>query len=44
LAYSGHFTLHVHAKGGEDKSKIEAVSVALGRAVVQAALDNSGKK
>ena len=44
LAYSGHFTLHVNAKGGDDKSKIEAVSMALGRAMAQAALDNSGKK
>jgi imidazoleglycerol-phosphate dehydratase len=44
VAYNGSFTLHVNAKGGDDKSKIEAVSMALGRAMAQAALDNSGKK
>jgi imidazoleglycerol-phosphate dehydratase len=44
IAYNGSFTLHVNAKGGDDKSKIEAVSMALGRAMAQVALDNSGKK
>jgi imidazoleglycerol-phosphate dehydratase len=40
LAYSGHFTLHVSAKGGDDKSKIEAVSMALGRSLAKAAQDS----
>jgi imidazoleglycerol-phosphate dehydratase len=44
LAYSGHFTMHVNAKGGDDKSKIEAVSMALGMALKEAALDIPAKK
>jgi imidazoleglycerol phosphate dehydratase HisB len=39
LAYNGMFTLAVRADGGDDRSKIEAISTAVGRAVHKAALD-----
>ncbi|MDM7935244.1 MAG: imidazoleglycerol-phosphate dehydratase [Methanothrix sp.] len=39
LAYSGGFTLHVRADGGDDRSKIEAMSFALGRALKVASKD-----
>ncbi len=35
-AYNGNFTLHVRADGGNDRSKIEAMSTALGRALQKA--------
>ncbi len=38
-AYSGKFTLHVRAEGGNDKNKIEALCTALGRAVKRAIRD-----
>lgn len=42
LAYSGGFTLIVRADGGDDSSKIEGMSIALGRAIKRA-LKDSGK-
>jgi imidazoleglycerol-phosphate dehydratase len=39
FAYSGSFTLALCAEGGEDRSKIEAMSTALGRAIRRAARD-----
>ena len=33
LAYNGRFTLVIRAEGGDDRSKIEAISLALGRAI-----------
>jgi imidazoleglycerol phosphate dehydratase HisB len=39
LAYNGRFNLAVSAEGGDDKSKIDAVSTALGRALKRAARD-----
>jgi imidazoleglycerol phosphate dehydratase HisB len=39
LAYNGSFTLSIRADGGDDKSKIEAISTALGRAVKMAEHD-----
>jgi imidazoleglycerol phosphate dehydratase HisB len=44
LAYNGRFTLHLGAKGGDDCRKIEAMTVALGRALKKAALDGKTKK
>jgi len=37
LAYNGMFTLAIRADGGDDRSKIEAISTAVGRAVQKAA-------
>jgi imidazoleglycerol-phosphate dehydratase len=37
LAYNGRFNLIVTAEGGDDLSKIEAISTALGRAMKRAA-------
>jgi imidazoleglycerol-phosphate dehydratase len=37
LAYNGMFTLAIRADGGDDRSKIEAASTAVGRAVQKAA-------
>jgi imidazoleglycerol-phosphate dehydratase len=37
LAYNGMFTLVIRADGGDDRSKIEAISTAVGRAVQKAA-------
>jgi imidazoleglycerol phosphate dehydratase HisB len=39
LAYSGRFNLVICAKGGDDRSKIGAMSLALGRAIKKAARD-----
>ncbi|MGB5099888.1 MAG: imidazoleglycerol-phosphate dehydratase [Methanothrix sp.] len=39
LAYNGRFNLFISAEGGDDRSKIEAMSTALGRAIKKAALD-----
>jgi imidazoleglycerol-phosphate dehydratase len=39
LAYNGRFSLVIRAKGGDDRSKIEAISLALGRAIKKAARD-----
>jgi len=39
LAYNGGFTLIIRAEGGDDRSKIEAISLALGRAIRKAARD-----
>lgn len=44
LAYNGSFTLHARAEGGSDRQKVEAVSLALGRALKKAALDGPAKK
>ena len=40
LAYSGRFTLVIRAEGGDDRGKIEAISLALGRAIKKAARDS----
>ena len=40
LAYNGKFTLAIRAEGGDDMSKIEAMSTALGRAIKKAARDS----
>jgi imidazoleglycerol phosphate dehydratase HisB len=39
VAYNGRFTLHLSAKGGDDHQKIDAMTVALGRALRRAAAD-----
>ena len=39
LAYNGRFNLFISAEGGDDRSRIEAMSTALGRAIKKAALD-----
>lgn len=39
LAYNGGFTLVISADGGDDTSKIEAMSIALGRAIRRASKD-----
>ena len=39
LAYDANFTLAISADGGDDRSKIEAMSMALGRAVARARRD-----
>jgi imidazoleglycerol-phosphate dehydratase len=36
LAYNGGFTLVIRAEGGDDRSRIEAMSLALGRAIKKA--------
>jgi imidazoleglycerol-phosphate dehydratase len=40
LAYNGRFNLAIRAEGGDDRSKIEAMSTALGRAIKKAARDH----
>jgi len=40
LAYNGNFNLSISAEGGDDRSKIEAMSTALGRAIKKAAQDH----
>jgi len=40
LAYNGGFNLFISAEGGDDRSQIEAMSTALGRAIKKAARDN----
>lgn len=39
LAYNGKFNLAIRAGGGDDRSRIEAMSTALGRAIKKAAQD-----
>ncbi|HPC89570.1 MAG TPA: imidazoleglycerol-phosphate dehydratase [Methanothrix sp.] len=39
LAYNGGFNLFISAQGGDDRSRIEAMSTALGRAIKLAARD-----
>jgi imidazoleglycerol phosphate dehydratase HisB len=39
LAYNGRFSLVIRAEGGDDRKKIEAISLALGRAIKKAARD-----
>jgi imidazoleglycerol phosphate dehydratase HisB len=39
LAYNGGFNLFISAEGGSDRSQIEAMSMALGRAIKKAAMD-----
>ncbi len=39
LAYNGKFNLFISAEGGDDRSKIEAMSTVLGRAIKRAARD-----
>jgi imidazoleglycerol-phosphate dehydratase len=39
LAYNGRFSLVIRAEGGDDRSKIEAISLALGRAIKKATRD-----
>ncbi len=41
LAYNGRFTLYMKAEGDDDRHKIEAMMMALGRAVRSAAKDGS---
>ena len=40
LAYNGRFNLFISAEAGDDRSKIEAMSTALGRAIKKAARDS----
>jgi len=40
LAYNGRFTLFICAEGGSESSKVEAMSLALGRALRIASLDS----
>ncbi len=40
LAYNGGFTLIIRADGGDDASKIEAMGIALGRAIKRALKDS----
>ena len=44
VAYNGRFTLHLSAKGGGDHQKIDALTVALGRALRWAAIDGAQEK
>ena len=44
LAYNGQFNLAISAQGGDDKSRIEAMSTALGRAIKKAARDDLAPK
>jgi imidazoleglycerol-phosphate dehydratase len=39
LAYNGGFSLVIRAEGGDDRSRIAAISLALGRAIKRAALE-----
>ncbi|MDD1739747.1 MAG: imidazoleglycerol-phosphate dehydratase [Methanothrix sp.] len=39
LAYNGGFNLFISAEGGDDRSQIEAMSMALGRAIKKAFFD-----
>jgi imidazoleglycerol phosphate dehydratase HisB len=40
LAYNGRFNLAIRAEGGDDRSKIEAMSTSLGRAIKKAARES----
>lgn len=44
VAYNGRFTLHLSAKGGNDHQKVEAMTIALGRALRKAAIDGGLEK
>ncbi|HSD59024.1 MAG TPA: imidazoleglycerol-phosphate dehydratase [Methanotrichaceae archaeon] len=44
LAYNGGFTLHMKAEGDDDRRKIEAMAIALGRAIRKAARDGFEKR
>ena len=44
VAYNGRFTLHLSAKGGDDHQKVDALTVALGRAMRRAAVDGGQEK
>lgn len=44
IAYNGRFTLHLSANGGNDHQKIDALTVALGRALKRALIDGGGEK
>jgi imidazoleglycerol phosphate dehydratase HisB len=44
VAYNGRFTLHLSAKGGDDHQKIDALTIALGRALRRAAADGTWEK
>lgn len=44
VAYNGRFTLHLSANGGNDHQKIDALTVALGRALRKAVIDGGGEK
>ena len=44
VAYNGRFTLHLSAKGGGDHQKIDALTLALGRALKRAATDGVQEK
>jgi len=44
VAYNGRLTLHLSAKGGSDRQKIDALTVALGRALRRAAVDGGQEK
>ena len=41
FAYNGRFTLHIKAEGEDDRSKIEAISAAVGRALKNAIEDGA---
>jgi len=41
LAYNGNFTLHIKAEGENDRSKIEAMSAAVGKALKNAMEDGA---
>ncbi|MDF0591760.1 imidazoleglycerol-phosphate dehydratase [Candidatus Methanocrinis natronophilus] len=41
LAYNGRFTLHLRVSGGDDWQKVEALTLALGRALEGAVMDGS---
>jgi len=43
LAYNGKFNLAIFAQGGDDRSRIEAMSTALGRAIKKAAKEGKRK-
>ncbi|HPJ30044.1 MAG TPA: imidazoleglycerol-phosphate dehydratase [Methanothrix sp.] len=43
LAYSGRFTLHLRAWGGDDWQKVESLSLSLGRALRRAAADGESR-
>lgn len=44
VAYNGRFTLHFSAKGGNDRQKIDAMTIALSRALRRAAADGAREK
>lgn len=44
VAYNGRFALHLSAKGGNDHQKIDAMTIALGRALRRAVIDGGREK